>query len=324
MQRILIIVIIVWASVCYAQYKTLPDSAANWLKVEPQPNFQPPIYFEYYLNDFKDDTLINGKEYIKLYGGSGTFKKVFVYYRSLPSGETYFIFKGDTTQTERLLLDFSKNVGDTIYNVHIGGGYDYNINYNRTYIVDSVSYLVHNGDSSKLMFLKIANLDSVWCDNATLIWLEGVGCLGWNFFNWQCVGCGWFMPLSCMSKNDTIMYKGYCQSNGFNQHQLDFYTSQMYVPGRCSTPPQIIKEEEIINKIKLYPNPVTNLLNIEELPLGKNSIHIINMMGGEVYQTEITGQTQASIHLGHLRSGLYVLFIKNESGLMFKHKLLKE
>lgn len=330
LRNLILLFIVLWVAVCQAQYKTLPDSAANWLREEGQPNFQPPLYYEYYLNDFKDDTLINGGLYIKLYGGTGQYKQIVGYYRSLPSGETYFIYKSDPNLTENLLFDFSKNVNDTIYNVLLFfATYPDNGIYNtKNYVVDSVSYLVHNGDSSKLMFLRITDISNAWCDSETLVWLEGVGCLGWEFFNSQCRSCS-FMPLSCMSKNDTIMYKGYCRSGLDIQtnkgvHYLSFYISDMYVPGRCSIPPQSIHEEEIENKISCYPNPLQDVLNITNLPQSQNNILVLDMLGRVIYETYITGQTEAILPLQRLKKGMYILLISHKEEIVFKHKILKE
>ncbi|MFN4234588.1 MAG: T9SS type A sorting domain-containing protein, partial [Bacteroidia bacterium] len=107
-------------------------------------------------------------------------------------------------------------------------------------------------------------------------------------------------------------------------HHLNFYISDMYVPGRCSIPPQSIHEEEIKNKISCYPNPLQDVLNITNLPQGKNDILLIDMLGREVYKTHITGQTEAILPLQRLKKGMYILLISNKEEIVFKHKLLKE
>jgi dienelactone hydrolase len=78
---------------------------------------------------------------------------------------------------------------------------------------------------------------------------------------------------------------------------------------------------EIINyqnsKIKIYPNPVINYLNIRSDNYIKSDYHIFNKFGQIVSTGKINGYS-TSINLVNLSSGIYVLKFKNETYKIIK------
>jgi hypothetical protein len=80
-----------------------------------------------------------------------------------------------------------------------------------------------------------------------------------------------------------------------------------YIVGACRT---TTSTEEIDNmRIKYYPNPVTNVLNIE-LADGKNQIAVYNLAGAQVHKAEIN-QTLFTYDMHHLPSGMYFVSVVN-------------
>lgn len=71
-------------------------------------------------------------------------------------------------------------------------------------------------------------------------------------------------------------------------------------------------------QLKVYPNPASNLLNVEILSANEGRVQamIINRLGQVVAQKSINPNSgKIEFNLGHLKEGDYVLHIKGENGL---------
>ena len=75
----------------------------------------------------------------------------------------------------------------------------------------------------------------------------------------------------------------------------------------------ILKSLSDKDQIKVYPNPCSNILNIECKNTGQSSIILSNMAGQEVMKTKFSGQTQ--LQMDDLPSGQYILHIINDIGV---------
>ena len=73
--------------------------------------------------------------------------------------------------------------------------------------------------------------------------------------------------------------------------------------------------EENEAQVKVYPNPTNNLVTIEAENMTEVSVY--NTMGQCVLQKEIT-DNQATIDLQYVCTGLYLLRVKTESGIVSK------
>ena len=80
-----------------------------------------------------------------------------------------------------------------------------------------------------------------------------------------------------------------------------------YIIGSCRTKTSTDNTADI--RLKYYPNPVTNVLNIE-LPKGKNQITIYNLTGALLHSQETT-QNLFTYDMLHLSSGLYFVSVIN-------------
>ena len=71
--------------------------------------------------------------------------------------------------------------------------------------------------------------------------------------------------------------------------------------------------EDITNsKIRLFPNPVTDLLNIETSDLGKSEVSVYNM-SGELYLSKLILSPKETISLNKLKDGIYSVQISSKS-----------
>ena len=80
-------------------------------------------------------------------------------------------------------------------------------------------------------------------------------------------------------------------------------------------------ETFIANNIKLSPNPVTDILNIEN-EFQINSIKVYNQLGQMVFGKEINNNN-TQLELSNINSGIYNVLIETEKGT-FNHKIVKK
>jgi hypothetical protein len=91
----------------------------------------------------------------------------------------------------------------------------------------------------------------------------------------------------------------------------------------CSTGSCILGTTEQDNGIsRVYPNPVSNRLNIEMSTSGLYTITLFNGMGQQVSQQNFTGN-RVSIDLGNMAAGMYVYSIQG-AGIKALGKVVKE
>ena len=80
-------------------------------------------------------------------------------------------------------------------------------------------------------------------------------------------------------------------------------------------------ETFMANNIKLSPNPVTDILNIEN-DYQINSIKIYNQLGQMVFGKEINNN-KTQLDLSVINSGIYIVSIETEKGTI-NHKIVKK
>ena len=83
-----------------------------------------------------------------------------------------------------------------------------------------------------------------------------------------------------------------------------------------------IKERNNINNLKLYPNPVKDILNFQQSNLSGMNIRITNLLG-EVFIDQLFLEGDSGVNLGHLPSGIYFISIK-QNNFVEVFKFLKE
>lgn len=77
------------------------------------------------------------------------------------------------------------------------------------------------------------------------------------------------------------------------------------------------------SEISIYPNPISDVVNIVTNNTNKKDFRVYNMNGIEVINT-ISNQTTTQININHLSSGIYLLKIIDLDGSVSTHKLIKK
>jgi len=279
------------------------------------------------------DTLINSKEYIKVYiqwkdapfefdmntahyycalRNDTLNKRVYVVYPSFYPHRVYdysedvFLYMAADT-TEFLLYDFSLNAGDTIsiyeysddciYKVKMQRVEKVELFENLTYLdVDSLQIL-ENGDFRKRILLEIYNpygWFGIVEDKATA-WTEGIGSI-------HGLTRHFFAELKAA---DLPCWNLLCYAN---EEEL-LWSTPWNINNNCYRfiPSGGINENKNEMDYDIYPNPAADFIhikNIQELGLNDCWIEIIDLLGKSVLQQNYENQ----INISQLKAGYY--FVK--------------
>jgi hypothetical protein len=201
------------------------------------------------------DTTINSKEYKKYYRTNGDSTFAFensVYYAAVREDLNKRIWgiKHDSL-TERLLYDFSLEIGDTTF---VYPYEDFN-----NWVIDSVGLIVLNIDSVLIdttfrKRFKISTIDVNFDQPGWVYeyWIEGIGSTIGLFSQ------GTFQP----GVVDVSFYELLCyQENDFTEYFATYYTNYeaCYMPVFESMLDESIER----SKMELYPNPLTDISKIK-------------------------------------------------------------
>jgi Secretion system C-terminal sorting domain len=77
----------------------------------------------------------------------------------------------------------------------------------------------------------------------------------------------------------------------------------------------------IYNNIKVYPNPTSNYVRIDNLPVGNNKIRLTDFTGNIIQSLSTTADTQ-TILTNNLASGVYILTISQNIDQKIAYKIV--
>ena len=80
----------------------------------------------------------------------------------------------------------------------------------------------------------------------------------------------------------------------------------------------------INEKIKIYPNPTSDFINIELQAFNANKVVITNLIGQKIIEMDITGEQTKKIDISSLNNGIYILSLKNKDNRNVTIKILKK
>ncbi len=297
------------------QYQPLPDSNASWI-IEYDDGFGGTYFGRFLLSPEHDDTVINSISYTKIY--YQLMDNDTVYYgafRNAGNGKSYFIKR--FTSDEHLLRDFSKNTGDTIYDVD----YEYQLDdqWILDFIVDSTDFVESGPYTLKIMYLNTVVEDTIPEQGyEPLVWIEKTGCFAGGIVNSFSGGLG-AITFYCMQYNDTIYFN--------NPGAWWFIKEQItYQNGQCIYPVGI-ENSSMDAGIKISPNPFTNRLTVSNIPdIDEIEIKIINILGQVEYSKRLINFRQPSmtINTAQLNPGIFILKIISHNKLLLSRKIVKK
>ncbi len=170
--------------------------------------------------------------------------------------------------------------------------------------VSSVDTIVlSDGISRRRLILEDMNQ---W-NNDSITWIEGIGDIGLgpfyaHLFYWT---DSW-AQLLCTYQEETLIFQNPEADSCF------------------ATITTSIEELDSNSSIKVYPNPVNDLLTLDLSQINQSftEINIFNALGELVYQNnKPTAITE--INTRELQAGIYFLLLKDKSGMSYSQRIIK-
>ncbi len=85
-----------------------------------------------------------------------------------------------------------------------------------------------------------------------------------------------------------------------------------------------IEDYGVLNGLKIYPNPVKDMLQINLLQTGTYEVHIFDLTGKEILNRNIEDSNEAQYNIANFKTGVYLLVIADrENKLAATVKLQK-
>jgi len=105
-------------------------------------------------------------------------------------------------------------------------------------------------------------------------------------------------------------------AGAFSNNNLTYVVGKIYVLSPPALPKQAIEKEEVVNTIKVYPNPVTNILTVETLDKSEIKFIVISDMSGKLlYSGKLENN---SVDVSFLKQGNYIIKLDNDNSKTFK------
>ncbi|MEO8760636.1 MAG: T9SS type A sorting domain-containing protein [Bacteroidia bacterium] len=246
------------------------------------------------------DTLVDNKHLQKLYNNSGNYIDTmcnnFVQYLYTDSNRVYY---GNDANSLTLAYDFNLMKGDS-FPIN---GMDVdcpNTFFPKTYYpkVDSVTYISYAGKMRK--WIRFTTLPH----NTNITWVQGVGDIKYglvlnqysNIMIFNCFDGGWFeCSLNCYIDGDS---GNYCTVSNCTQSGIEQYSNN--------------------KQIKIYPNPVNGILNVE-CPTPNENIEITDVLGKVVIKQSSLNTKQYVLDLSELNNGVYFIKAGNQTQKLIKN-----
>lgn len=247
-------------------------------------------YTESYQVD--NDTLIDGRQYTALVGGS-TDKN---WLREDSLGKVYHWLPDSAI--ERVVYDFSLEQGDTFTILQRSQFINWEERQLRVIAVDTIDLL--NGEKRKRI-----RLDSIGF-NVYIEWIEGIG----SDFGPLYDDCTEFITdygchLNCVAQGSELIYS----QNGDSVC--------VYAP---------IEEGESFVPFDIFPNPWSTALTLEfdNSEWKTHWLHLFDLQGKKVKEFGPFFESPVSLQAGELPEGIYTFCFSNEQGEQVWGKILKQ
>lgn len=275
-----VILLFLFAGNIDAQKIRFTDTSNVWCAMYNATQVYEPHYFS-----FNGDSIINGLTYQKLYGGylaepvlireDTVLQKVYI----LPNSN----IGNDTGTAERLLYDYTLQVGDTITQIHQSDTF-------RHYVSGIDSVLINN------VWHKVWDMSPVTSDQYYVI--EGIGAIRSPWFPAYPVMSLGFYVFSCFTNADGQPLVAPSVGN------FDNYNSCL-----------LNLKSNVSNKnVAVFPNPITNESKIVfNTTIKSGQLSVFNSIGQKVIDVPVLNTTEYKIGDKITVQGLYYFILTDGS-----------
>lgn len=264
------------------------DSKWNVAKTYPAANQQNPNFVATttMVFGFQGDTIINSEQWFKLYSTNDSLFQNDLVYLGLLRAENSKVFYIDTLNQFDTLYDFSLNVGDSVL-FDLYGMYP---EWLQVVHVDSIQI---NGDYYKRLKFDEPSISAFdWVDEE---WIEGIGSKHGPLFPAFPIKFSEEMPDSMLV---TCTFSNSQQVWQHPSYQICYVNIALGV------------DQLEIYDFKIYPNPFTDRIHIENIGLKQYELTILNSLGQIKKQVQVNSENTI-IDLAELKAGIYFLRIDN-------------
>ena len=277
----------------------LTDAGNNWNLLET-------IWLSGKTNNYSigPDTMVNGLTYKSILknGSLELFQDLITpsFIRQTDDGKVYVNNHLYFDTDEILIYDFGLEVMDTFT---LAPSTESSLE--RKFIItaiDTVTLL--DGDPHQQFTLELIHPQF----NFTLQWVKGIGELYYGpFYHHTLYVFDIGANLLCAYEEETVKV--------YQNPQFD----------SCFVTLTSVQELNPTSPIKIYPNPVQDLLNIEfsTTDYSFTEIHIFNTLGASVYHQTNTSEVK-EIDASQWTPGIYYVVLKEKSGTSFSEKIIKQ
>ncbi len=275
------------------------DSKWNVAKTYPAANQQNPNFVATTTTvfGFQGDTIINSEQWFKIYSSNDSLFQNDLVYRGLLRADNSKVFYLDTLNQLDTLYDFSLNVGDSVL-------FDLYGMYPEWLQVVNVDSIQISGNYYKR--LKFAEPTIQAFDELNETWIEGIGSIHGPLFP--------NFPVKFSQEIPDSMLLTCTFSNNQQVWQHPTYPS-------CYVNIVLSVDNFEYSDFKIYPNPFSSQINIENNKNEKYTLTIINSLGQVIRQEQLKSNTE-TIDLPELKAGIYLLRI-NDRELIKTMKIIK-
>jgi len=265
-------------------YKPMPVSNYTWMVRHGNGENWPTYYF-YGMKS--GDTVINNLTYHKVYRSSDTAFDESEYFAALREDVVARrVYCYDyRIHMERMLYDFSVNVGDTVSWTQWSSVDPFYVVRGTIHSIDSVQI---NGLYHREIRFSLFNMSTVWQAGS---WVEGVGNLNLGGFYKSATGMA-----TCDCADKIVCLK---EGNQWIYHNPEYNLVD------CDVPTLGISETIAAEQLNVYPNPAANTLTVH----GSGQLTITNIYGAVMKKMDINNT--ATINLNGLVPGTYQLQLRD-------------
>ncbi|HLT93538.1 MAG TPA: T9SS type A sorting domain-containing protein [Membranihabitans sp.] len=252
------------------------------------------------------DTTVGGQTYVKLMNDwyyaseDTTYTQLIGFFREVASERKVYSLNSPTAiEPETVYYDFSKDVGDTIRLGSDG---------NTLLVVDSINNTVVVCDEIIEVESRVFHLSNVDDEDASIVWIEGVGSIAGLQAYYYGVDCGSLdEALICKMSDDNILYH-FNGIEGFEECDFEVETSNQQLPEELS--------------LKIFPNPVQAELRVAGDPseLGHARYRIFNLTGKLMKTGTLDYNRETTLDVSSLQAGAYFIEIYNADKNLLTNK----
>jgi hypothetical protein len=281
-------------------YVPFPNDTATWgIKQINNSSFGQTV--SYFKEIQKGDTLINGTSFKKVYKNNISISNLVGLYREVNKKIYAKIYPyPDTNQV--LIYDYNLNVGDTFYDKYKYLSSDIIWKYK----LQSITITTLTTDVRKQFDFILVGGPSFPSPCSTQSWIEGIGSTTTLFNAREASPC-----YANSLQSTTINYQLTCFEHKFIQYMMQ----------TCLVL-DLEDQQKMNNRIVLYPNPSSDILNVQIEGIDDKTIKI--QVLNPLNQLLIDEEQKTSINLKNLTNGIYFVKISINNKLIILKKIIKE